>query len=356
MNDSSLQHIIDALRGADFKAYVKNVKAEIDEIFTMLQKNSKYQLDRCRLVGGLGKKTSVARYADADLVVFYNNKGCAKEDILNDFKNILVKHKRIRREDIKITPNFIMKFKLNDIPIELVIAYNHAVGIPIPTTKTVIDVQRERSYEAFKRSALARSGGLHGESVPELGMELTESSVDVIKKQSKFVHDVIILAKYWSQKLLFKYYVYGRSFIIETLAARAAWYEEKNTKPSLKQAFEAFLEMVSKIRTQRIIWNYPTYYNDSEIPAYIRSGQLPILMDPVNPYNNLLDGSRIHGLQHLFHVYEYAADAVLKLIRTGCKEISFIFSSQPGKYANFCHTHCDKCGRHDHRIERCIVK
>jgi len=260
----------------------------------------------------------VSKNADADLAIFCNNKGSAKEDILNDFKDILIKHKRIKREHFQTTRNCIMKFELNEIPIDLVIAYNHAADIPIPTTKTVIDVQREKSYEAFKNRS----------SVAELGMDLTESSVDVIKKTSKFVHDVIILAKYWSEKLLFKYYVYGRSFIIETLALNAAVVEEKTSKPSLKKAFEGFLEMVSKIRTQRIIWNYAPYYKDSDIPARIRPGKLPILMDPVNPYNNLLDESRNDGLQDLFDVYEYAADAALKLIRCECKDIHQIFSAQ----------------------------
>ena len=56
---------------------------------------------------------------------------------------------------------------------------------------------------------------------------------------------------------------------------------------------------------------------------------LPLLMDPVNPYNNLLNLKKAEHLGDLFEVFEYAAGSVLKMIGNGCSDIDLIFCPQP---------------------------
>ena len=52
--------------------YVDRCKEVTDKLFKIIQSNSRYDADRCRIVGGLEKKTSTSLKVDADLVIFVN--------------------------------------------------------------------------------------------------------------------------------------------------------------------------------------------------------------------------------------------------------------------------------------------
>jgi len=130
-------------------------------------------------------------------------------------------------------------------------------------------------------------------SIARFGIEVTESSVAFMRNKSKLVHDVVKLAKYWNQIMLFKKYVNGRSSIMELLATKAGL-EEENDNPNadLWNAFKRFLIKVRKIDEEYV--TFQDYYDKSEIPSDIIC-QRPLLMDPVNPYNNLLSGKCGYG-------------------------------------------------------------
>ena len=53
---SDLQKFAESL--APPEAYVDKAKAVVDRMFKLLQNNSQYEFDRCRVLGGLEKKTS----------------------------------------------------------------------------------------------------------------------------------------------------------------------------------------------------------------------------------------------------------------------------------------------------------
>jgi len=75
---------------------------------SLLRDQTPISVDRCSLVGGLAKKTSTPLKADADIVVFYNDKGQSRESVIEAIQKVFVDN-RIRM-NILITGNGIMKF------------------------------------------------------------------------------------------------------------------------------------------------------------------------------------------------------------------------------------------------------
>ena len=161
------------------------------------------------------------------------------------------------------------------------------------------------------------------QTIEELSFELAESSVEFMKRKSKLVHDMARLAKYWNQGTLFKDYISGRSMIFELLGTKAAMEEEqKHDNPSLSRAFKNFLTMVRNIRHLSITFN--DYFDQSQIPSELMQ-QRPYLIDPVNPYNNMLDVKGKSNMVKFFSVFEEAAVYVLGMIENGCNDIDTIF-------------------------------
>jgi len=115
---------------------------------------------------------------------------------------------------------------------------------------------------------------------------------------------------------------------MELLATKAAIIEQDcNLHPSITNAFKRFLEMICNFRKQNVVFDETVaYYKMSDVPKDILE-QRPILMDPINPYNNLLDIKRNSSLEHPFIVYERVADDALKMIRSGGKEFMYILGA-----------------------------
>lgn len=324
MDDIELMIFSERLVTPNFKLFIENIKPTIDQkLFKLLQENSKFSLDRWRLVGGLEKKTSTLLKADADIVVFHNEHNSNQMDILDDFQDILLINTSLKEEDINISTNDVMQFTLDGIDVDLLVAENHAGKTQ---GRDTIQEQRENSLIRMKQYGSYTDK----KSVVRLSFQLTESSVDFMKKKSKFVHCVARLGKYWSQIILFKHHVHGKSLIFELLATKAALLEEYNFKvPSINRAFKRFLTMVCNMKSQDIVFD--DYYKRSDVPSEILKKR-PVLLDPVNPYNNLLDAEKRPALQSLFETYQFAAGTVLTMIGQGCKNIELIFCPQPLLY------------------------
>ena len=70
----------------------------------------RYPPDRCKIVGGFGKKTSTNIKADVDVVVYFEMRNGmrpeVKEDVLEDYSDVLLLHTDLKSDDIKV--NFIL--------------------------------------------------------------------------------------------------------------------------------------------------------------------------------------------------------------------------------------------------------
>ena len=95
------------------------------------------------------------------------------------------------------------------------------------------------------------------------------------------------LAKFWNSTIFFNGSSYGRSYRFEVLGIKAGREEEKANghNSSILRAFRLFLKRVENLSTQRII--FTDFYDESDVPSHIRQ-QTPLVMDPSNPYNNLM--------------------------------------------------------------------
>jgi len=340
MDIPNLQQFTERMSGIGLDDYVKKVKKVMQQIFELLHK-SKVPLDRCRLVGGLEKKTSTPIKADADVVVFFNDVGKSKESILQDFQDILLLNTNLKERQIKIKHHS-MKFVMNGIPFDLLIAKNN---VP-PNSNDVIGDQRKMSmleiekasnYTLHKKMEALTLSAYCKSLLEDLGVQVTESSVEFIKKQGKIAHDLAKLAKYWNQQMLFKKYVYGRSTIMELLAIKAGQEEENNNPhPSLGNALKRFLEKVCFIEQCNIY--FLEYYNLNDIPADMLL-QKPLLLDPSNQFNNLLESKQGKfkvkpntNLNEFMSFISNAAGICLQMIGNGCRDVNMIFYPQPLLY------------------------
>jgi len=303
------------------------------KILSHLKVQSQYSIDRCSLVGGLAKKTSTPIKADADIVVFYNNilpRGdmiVDKESVIQDFKEVLMFNNSSGIKNIQITKNHNLKFVLDGISFDLLIAQNNLWATCVGK-RDVVAEQRRNSYDNIKRA------GNYSKSFGELGVQVTESSVAFMKEQRDLIRDVARLAKFWNQNQSFEEKVYGRSTIMELLATKAGLEEiNDNANPSLKNAFKRFLVILRNISDAYIV--FYNYYNKSDIPMEVLR-QKPLLLDPTNPYNNLLGGECGYGYGRFDFVPEnlkkfesfmsIAAKNTLDLVEKGCTSVIKIFN------------------------------
>ncbi len=95
------------------------------------------------------------------------------------------------------------------------------------------------------------------------------------------------MAKYWNSTIFFTKSLSGRSSIFELLGIDAGREEERVNphQPSILRAFRLFLDRVRNINSLKI-W-YDAFYSKSQIPRRIFD-QVPLLLDPSNPYNNFM--------------------------------------------------------------------
>ena len=101
------------------------------------------------------------------------------------------------------------------------------------------------------------------------------------------------LAKGWNSTIICTEPLFGRSYTFELLGIAAGRNEENlNPDPSILSAFRKFLEIVQDIGQQSIIFDYSVdFYSRSDTPHEILA-QKPLILDPSNPYNNIMAGFR----------------------------------------------------------------
>jgi len=214
---------------------LKKGNERMQEIFLLLQKKSRYRLDRCRLTGGVGKKTSIFIKFDFDCTIYVNDVDPPFEKLLDEWDDILILNLSNFNGQTNVTKRSI-QFKIEEFEFDILPAPNYAgPNNDIKQQASIIWKRIENQYplEGKKISDAYSSG-------------LSELALQFIKKQSAFVHDLCRLAKCWNCTISFEGYVSGRSTIIESLAVNAGQEEEQAAINSDKsrcmlRAFRRFL-------------------------------------------------------------------------------------------------------------------
>jgi len=294
-------------------SYIDRCKNMSNRLFRIIQLHSKFDVDRCRVAGGLEKKTSTALKVDCDLVVFVNiapgNILDTKKAVLDDWNDILLMNTaELTEHDIHQTP-FSLQFFFGSVPIDLLVAINFS------STN-----QRKLALDYIKNSSNPTKVSSN------MSSELTETSIEFMQSKSKFVHDVARLAKYWSQTVFYTEYVSGRSTIMEMVGVMAALEEENNSpKPSYQSALKKFLNKIKNISTISLVST--EFYSSDQIPKSI-ANSIPLILDPTNPYNNLLDIKKSDFIKLLMS----CAGNTLEILQTGTQDLRIIFFPQPMLY------------------------
>lgn len=249
-------------------------KAHLDLIFRTIQRNSRFSINKCELVGGAEKKTSTRQKLDFDCVVFVNNVTHKDfEQVLNDFIRVL-NQQGLHITAVKKTPRgkpFTLQFTSKKKDFDIVVATGSTLSSREQAIWLLTQAQQKRTAEEGKEFMWEHSG------------ELSEMSVEFIKKQSAFIHQFIRLCKHWRNSLKPESVsLPGLSSIIELLAI----YSGSQHQEAYHGAFKAFLEAVKNIHNLEISFT-GSYYTTAEIPPAIK--RCPYLINPANPYQNFLE-------------------------------------------------------------------
>lgn len=247
----------------------------MQKIFLVLQKYSSSKVDRCRLVGGIGKKTSLSVKFDYDCVVYVNDVDPPFENLLNDWHDIFLLHLPEVKGETKLT-NYSIQFKIDEFEFDILPAPNYTgVDHDVMSQANIIWKKISQESTGKKRARISR---LYSAGLSELALQF-------IQTKSAFVHHLCRLAKFWNSTVLFEQYVSGRSAILECLAVQAGQEEERaavNDQLSILRAFRMFLIALTK--NQQIALSFTQYYDQNRVPLH----EKPYIIDPSNPYNNLL--------------------------------------------------------------------
>ncbi|XP_057303914.1 uncharacterized protein LOC130641218 [Hydractinia symbiolongicarpus] len=294
---------------------IKHGKEVMNKMFRALQTSKMFKIDRCELVGGAEKKSSIYLKVDFDCVVIVNNiRPSQFEEVLDHFEDILLFKFDIKESEIKKTPRRkpkTLQFTLEDVDFDVVLAIapgERKEGDAKMLLNTAKQTERNQDFEAAKELMKMQNG-------------LSEMAVQFLKKQTPFVHEFIRLCKYWNNTLFFELvfnnvYVYGRSSIIELLAIDAGLKHHGNFSLS----FKTFLETVKDIKNCEITFE-DTYYRADQIPTSAKTR--PYLIDPANPYHNFLEDVKE------IHLQEFARFASDTLQRFLSNDLPGLFEPQP---------------------------
>jgi hypothetical protein len=288
-------------------------------IFSVLQQKSRYKLDRCRLSGGVAKKTSIVLGFDYDCIVYINDEEPPFTDILDEWKGILTQNLDILIKNLRCTAHSIQfdirGHKYDVLPAPNYSTRNQDIKRQANAIWTKIKNSENSSYITREKMCHRYSSGL------------SELAVEFMQKQSAFVHDLCRLAKFWNYIVWFGDYVSGRSSIIEYLAVKTGREEEEqtamNNSSSMLHAFRRFLLLLTGYNQIGIVFDHN--YTKESVPKY----EKPFLIDPSNPYNNFLANIPDHFMPTLARYSQETLTQLNKFERNFFEEIKKFHYPKP---------------------------
>jgi hypothetical protein len=290
--------------------FLTTEKKTVDRIFTLLQKSKFFKVDRVKIAGSIGKKTAVCVDPDFDLVAFINDQHPPFTKVLDNFEDIL-KTSDMDIKHVKVT-QYSIQFEVDHIGFDLLPATNFVNLSPQPGGEVLARIQAEKALECITKNP-GRDGYKYGSAC-------AEQQVEFLKNQSPFVHSVVRLAKFWNKTLHQFPYISGRSTMIELIAIHAATIQEQGQRSCL-EGFKIFLTLMKEFDKLSII-----FFEGSQVPAFVRD-QRPLVLDPVNPYNNFADFRDDNKANVISKFKEYSSTTLARL--NGFTGLPHLFEVQP---------------------------
>lgn len=278
----------------------------------MLQAKSRYSIDRVCISGSAGKKTTITG-SDYDVVLFINGRLPPFKDVLNDFEDILNATDSYHIREVRTT-RFSIQFKALNFEFDFLPATNFAQGIQGDIDQ-IIRKQKEELLKRIKEDP-EKNGYMYSSS-------LAEATIDFIKRQDSFAHQMMRIAKTWYKSLHFEEYISGAKYCIELIAVHAANKENDSPKKEYLRAFRCFIGDMQKFDNLDI--HFEENGNSHQWNGYQHR---PRVIDPANPYNNL---AKLWDRSSIEKVKRYANETARRLELLAERRIQFtnLFEPQP---------------------------
>lgn len=295
--------------------YIEQAHKVAEEIFDALSNfglhspsSYGFQLHRFKVAGSIGKGTAITyvnpvdmqkNNPDLDLVLFVNNAGPPFERQYSTFAKLLKRHndisgviKRKYSIEFKVWIESIGNIKVDLLCAENLVKYQY----PWRDPGTVEAIVAKKALNKKQKKCLNETGHITQLENKLSSTAFAEKTVDVIRKyveEDDDVLDVVRLAKYWNNRIDFSEFGYipAKSCIIELIAIYSSQSSDTNLAmvntswQSVLQKFTQFLEYVSEFRTLDI-----SLKKETDKRKKLKYYNLPMIMDPVNDWNNLAEG------------------------------------------------------------------
>ncbi|KAJ8024839.1 2'-5'-oligoadenylate synthase 1A [Holothuria leucospilota] len=254
-------------------------------------------VDRITPFGSYAKKVSIRGNMDVDIIVYINGRDPPFDDVVKQLYSIVINQftSSCRKDSYGVY------FTFNDLKVDLLPARNF-----LPSESSH-DPDVDRKARVQHRRALNYVKGIPERARDRYSTSLSFVSVIFEKERDSFSHSLSRLAKYWS----FKVPVDGlkpRSSIMEYLAAYAA--DHESSSQDLLKGFQYFLKLFEFSDSLHIYWT--EFYSEYDIPESLRRKR-PLLLDPCNPFNNLLEANGVNNANCLLLMRPYARATLQRL-------------------------------------------
>ncbi|XP_071847667.1 2'-5'-oligoadenylate synthase-like protein 2 [Apostichopus japonicus] len=275
---------------------------------------SKFSIDRIRPLGSLTKKTSLWFKMDIDVIIYLNDEMPPFSKFKQKLDDVITMN---IDEDCKQSP-LGLSLTVKGFDVDLLPARNFLYSNGYSGETDEIGVQVANTLQHLRNNRR----GNH----MDFSTSLSEGAVAFERNHSAFSHSLSRLAKFWSTTIGIPGFSFGRSSIMEYLGAWAAEEEERRGSRDILQGFRRFLTMVKQSHNLNIVWT--RYYRRTDIPADILH-QRPLLLDPTNPYNNMLQGALGDNLRQMSTYATETLSRLDKSERNGGFSLKMIFEPQP---------------------------
>ena len=242
---------------------IKRGDVALQELLEKILQKAKTKVARVVKAGSVGKGTALSLKIDFDCV-FFLEVGGDPTSFLEDMEDILMLNFGITAAKKQKSLSFFHKGFYFDF---------------LPAVQSVKAVQQHGTGEVQVKAAL------HSGHKPD-SAELVEGTVIFMKEQSSFVHTLARLLKFWSHSLLVPGFFNGRSYTMELIAVAAA---EEMMDEDMLRGFRIALDKIRNFRNMNVI--FERFYRKEDVPN-LRDTR-PLLLDPSNPWNNLLSADRL---------------------------------------------------------------
>jgi predicted nucleotidyltransferase len=272
---SNLRQLGDQL--APTKQTIRNAKGVIAKVVDAVHKSQGISVDRCCVTGSFGKGTATRDF-DIDLVVFVNESEPPFSHTLSELSKQLPK--LLLGAEMEKKTQFSVQFYLDGFNVDL---------LPGPNFVQAHESSKETAqFNATMDKIKDMGPRVVEKEVRYWGSAFAETTVAYMKQQQSFVNAAVRLAKLWKNLCVVAPWTFPRWFsshVVEIISSDLAAKElaQNSHDASLVRVMEHFFRALSSPQHLVVVG---TNHKDEDIPVWIKK-QRPLVLDPVNPFNNL---------------------------------------------------------------------